>query len=98
MINVCVCVQVYHAIQDPVSLAARIYSQGIITSAVKEQMSMLGLSRLEKNYALLNVDEMQLQTNLSVLHVFLSVLKEDPSMQSLVESMQSKCFVCEVKL
>ena len=67
------------------------YSQGIIASAVKEQMSSLSLSRLEKNNALLNVVEMQLQTNPSVLCVFLSALNEDPSMQSLVEGMQSKC-------
>ena len=83
----------YRLIQDPLSLATRMYSQGIITPAVKEQMNVLGVSRLEKNYALLNVVEMQLQTNPSVVHVFLSALKEDPSMQSLVESMESKCFI-----
>ena len=88
----------YRLIQDPLSLATRMYSQGIIASAVKEQMSSLSLSRLEKNNALLNVVEMQLQTNPSVLHVFLSALKEDSSMLSLVESMESKCFMCEIKL
>ena len=72
------------------------YSQDIITSAVKEEMSVLGRSRLEKNSVLLNAVEMQLQTKPSVLHMFLSVLKEDPSMQSLAENMQSKWFMCEV--
>ena len=72
------------------------YSQDIITSAVKEEMSVLGRSRLEKNSVLLNAVEMQLQTKPSVLHMFLSALKEDPSMQSLAENMQSKCFMCEV--
>ena len=86
----------YHLIQDPLSLATRMYSQGILTPAVKEQMSVPSFSRLEKNNALLNVVEMQLQTKPSVLHVFLSALKEDPSMQSLAESMQSKSFMCEV--
>ena len=80
-------------IQDPLSLAAQLYSQGIIASAVKEQMSMLGLSRLEKNNVLLNAVEMQIQTDPSVLHVLLATLNEDSSMQSLVESMQSKCFM-----
>ena len=61
-------------------------------------MSMLGLSRLEKNNVLLSAVEMQIQTDPSVLHVFLSALKEDPSMQSLAGSMQSKFFMCEVKL
>ena len=43
----------YHAIQDPLSLAARLFSKGIISSAVKEQMAVLGLSsRSEKNKVL----------------------------------------------
>ena len=85
--------RLYHAIQDPLSLAAQLYSLGIIASAVKEQMSVLGLSRLEKNNVLLNAVEMQIQTDSSVLHIFLATLNEDHSMQSLVESMQSKCFM-----
>ena len=40
-----------HAIQEPLPLATRLFSQGIITSAVKERMIVLGLSRLEKNSA-----------------------------------------------
>ena len=52
----------YHAIQDPLSLATRTYSRGILTPAVKEQMSVPSLSRLEKSNALLNDVEMQLQT------------------------------------
>ena len=86
----------YHLIQDPLSLATRMYSLGILTPAVKEQMSVPSFSRLEKNNALLNVVEIQLQTKPSVLHVFLSALKEDSSMRSLAESMQSKSFMCEV--
>ena len=86
----------YHAIQDPLSLAAQLYSQGIIAPAVKEQISVLGISRLEKNNALLSAVEMQIQTDASVLHVFLATLNEDSSMQSLAESMQSKCLMCKV--
>jgi len=52
----------YHVIQDPLSLATRTYSRGILTPAVKEQMSVPSLSRLEKSNALLNDVEMQLQT------------------------------------
>ena len=80
--------RLYHAVQDPLSLAAGLYSQGIITSAVKEQMSMLGLSRLEKNNVLLSAVEMQIRTDPRVFHVFLSTLNEDTSMKSLVKSMQ----------
>ena len=83
--------RLYHAIQDPLSLVTQLYSQGIIAPAVKEQMSVLGVSRLEKNNVLLSAVEMQIQTDASVLRVFFTTLNEDPSMQSLVESMQSKC-------
>ena len=62
----------YHAIQDPLSLATELYSQGIIAPAVKEQMNMLGLSRLEKNSALLSAVEMKIQTDASVLQFFFS--------------------------
>ena len=88
--------RLYHAIQDPLSLATRLFSQGVITSAVKEQMSMLGLSRLEKNNVFLGAVEMKIQTDASVLHVFLATLNEDSSMQSLAESMQSKCLICKM--
>ena len=77
-----------HAIQDPLPLATRLFSQDIITSAVKERMIVLGLSRLEKNSALLSAVEMQIQTNPCTLHVFLSALDEDPSLRALVESIQ----------
>ena len=82
--------RLYHAIQDPLSLATHLFSQGIIAPAVKEDMSV-PVSRLEKNNALLSAVEMQIHTNSSAYHVFLSALKEDATMQSLVESMQSKC-------
>ena len=84
-----------HAIQEPLPLATRLFSQGIITSAVKERMIVLGLSRLEKNSALLSAVEMQIQTNPGALCVFLSALDEDPSLQALVESIQSMCLICE---
>ena len=90
--------RLYHAIQDPLSLATKLFSQGIITSAVKEQMSVLGLSRLEKNNELLSAVEMKIQTDSSVLHVFLATLNEDTSMQPLAESIQSKCLTCKKRL
>ena len=51
-------------------------------------MSVVGLSRLEKNNVLLSAVEMKIQTDASVLHVFLATLNEDSSMQSLVKTMQ----------
>lgn len=80
----------YHAIQDPLSLANRLFSEGIIASAVNEQMSVSVTPRLDKNNALLRAVEMQIRTNPSTLQVFLSILNEDPSVQSLVQNMQGK--------
>ena len=85
--------RLYNAVQDPLSLATQLFSQGIITSVVKEQISVPTLTRLEKNNALLSAVEVQVRTSPSMYHTFLSALKEDPSMQSLMESMKSKCFM-----
>ena len=83
------------AILDPLLLAARLFARNMIDSTVKEEMSVLGLSRVYRNNALLSAVEMQIRTDPRMFGVFLSALNEDPSMQSLVESMQSKCFICE---
>ena len=61
----------YHAIQDPLSLANRLFAQGIIALAVREQMSVSSLSRLEKNNALLGAIDMQIRTNPSTLNTLL---------------------------
>ena len=82
--------RLYHAVQDHLSLAIRLYSTGIISSAVMGHMSVVGLSTREKNNALLSAVEKQIQAVPQAFHVFLSALNEDPSMRSLVKSMQSK--------
>ena len=80
----------YHAIQDPLSLATRLFASNIITSALREEMSAMGRTRLDKSNALLGAVETQIQTNPSALHVFLSILNEDTSMKSVVESIRGK--------
>ena len=83
------------SIQDPLPLATRLFTKGVIISAVKEKISVLGLSTLEKNNALLTAVEKHIQLDPQIINVFLSASNEDPSLQSLVESMQSKFFMCE---
>ena len=75
--------RLYRAIQDPLSLAAQLFSKGIISSAVKERMAILGLSGLEKNNALLSAVEKQIQLDPETFYVLVSALNEDPSMQLL---------------
>ena len=82
--------RLYHAIQDPLSLATRLFAKNIITSAVKEEMGATSRTRLDKNDALLSAVETQIRTDPSTLHVFLSILNEDSAMQSLVENVQGK--------
>ena len=86
--------RLYHAIQDPLSLATRLFSRGVITSVVKEKVTVSALTRLEKNDALLTAVLGKIRTDPRMFYEFLSTLKEDPSMQSLVESMESKCLLC----
>lgn len=80
-----------HAIQDPLYLAIQLYSRGIITFAVKDHMSIALLSTLEKNGALMKSVLELIQVDPQVFYEFLSVLREDPTIKSLVESMHSKC-------
>ena len=80
----------YNAIQDPLTLATRLFADNIITSAVKEEMSAMGRTRLDKNEALLNAVGTKIRIDPSKLDVFLSTLDEDPPMQSLVENMRGK--------
>ena len=90
--------RLYHAIQDPLSLATRLFTRNIITSAVTGRMIAVGLSTLEKNGVLLSAVEMQIRTDPKMFYEFLSALKEDTSMRALVESMQSKCFIVKTKI
>ena len=85
--------RLHHAIQDPLSLATRLFAQGTIPSAVKENMNVSTFTRLEKNGALLSAVDMQVRTKSNTYHDFILTLKEDPSVQSLVDSMQSKSFM-----
>ena len=81
------------AIQDPLHLAAQLFSRSIITSAVKDRMNVSALARMEKNSELLSAVEAKIRTDQSTFRVFLSALKEDHTLLSLVESMESTCFI-----
>ena len=84
--------RLYHAIQDPLTLATRLFAKSIITSVIKGKMNIVGLSTLEKNSILLSAVEGQVQTDPKTFHVFLSTLNEDTSMELLVKSMQGMIY------
>ena len=87
--------RLYHAIQNPLSLATQLFTKSIIDSSLLQQMSTLGFTTFQNTNTLLSAVLGKIQTDPSVFVVFLSALKEDPSMQLLVESMESKCLICE---
>lgn len=83
-----------HTIQDPLSLATRLFARGIIDSVMVESVNIPAFSRFQNTHMLLSAVGGKIRTNPSVFHVFLSALKEDCSMQSLVEIMEGTYFIC----
>ena len=83
-----------HSIQEPLHMGIVLYSQGIITSEVRVYMSMATLTTLEKNNALLSAVEKEIHPDPQIFHKFVSALNEVPYLSPMVESMQSKFFMC----
>ena len=81
------------AILDPLPLAARLFARSIIDFTLLQRMNTLGFTTFQNTNTLLSAVLGKIQTDPSAFGEFLLALKEDRSMQSLVESMQSKCFI-----
>ena len=79
-----------HAIQNPLSLATHLFTRNIIDSLILQRVNTLGFTTFQNSNTLLTAVLGKIQTHPKMFSVFLSALKEDPSMQSLVESMESK--------
>ena len=82
--------KLYHAIQDPLSLATQLFTRSVIDSSLLQRVNTLGFTTFQNTTTLLTVVLGKIQTDPKMFHEFMSALNEDPSMQSLVESMQSK--------
>ena len=81
--------ELMEAIQNPVYLAANLYSAGIIPLSVRMEMTTPGVSRFEKNEKLLTAVESQIKATPQKFAKFLSVLSGDSSMEPLVEKLQN---------
>ena len=79
-----------HAIQNPLSLATHLFSRNIINSSILQRVNTLGFTTFQNTTTLLTAVLGKIQADPKMFGVFLSALKEDPSMQLLVESMESK--------
>ena len=82
--------RLYHAIQDPLSLATQLFTRSVVDSSVLQRVNTLGFTTFQDTNTLLTAVLGKIQTDPRMFGVFLSALNEDPSMQSLVESMESK--------
>ena len=75
-------------IQDPAGLAGSLYSRGMITRSVRDKVQeRVDLTTTEKARVLINAVEAQVTTNPSMFQVFMEVLKEEPSLSTIVERM-----------
>ena len=81
------------AIQDPLFLATLLFARSIIDSTLLQRVSIPALPPFQNTNTLLIAVLGKIQTDPSTFCTFLLVLNEDPLMQSLVESMQSKRFI-----
>ena len=84
-----------HAIQDPLPLATRLFTQGIIDPILLQRVNVPALPPFQNTITLLTAVLGKIQTDPRMFGVFLSALNDDTSMQSLVESMQSELFMCK---
>ena len=82
--------KLYHTIQDPLSLATQLFTRSVIDSSLLQRVNTLGFTTFQNTTTLLTAVLGKIQTDPRMFHGFMSALNEDPSMQSLVESMQSK--------
>ena len=78
------------AISDPLLLATRLFTRSIIDPTLLQCVNVPALPPFHKTNTLLTAVLGKIRTDPRMFSAFLSALNEDPSMQSLVESMQSK--------
>ena len=78
------------AISDPLLLATRLFTRSIIDPTLLQRVTIATFTPLQNTNTLLCAVLGKIRTDPSIFSAFLSALKEDPSMQSLAESMQSK--------
>ena len=85
-----------NTIQDPLSLAARLFAKGVIDCTVLQ--SVTAVPRLQSTRTLLSAVGVRIQTDPGTFEAFVSTVKEDPSLQPLVESMEGECFIMQARI
>ena len=79
-------------IQDPAGVAGSLYSRGVISRRVRDEVQQRGdLTIMGKNEVLINAVEAQVTTDPSVYQVFMEVLGEEPYLSTIVRKMSETC-------
>ena len=82
------------SIGDPTSLAAELYSAGLLSRETRINISDLTL-RQQKVSVLLDATETAIRLNPSNYHKFVEALEKDSSMQHLCGKLRSTCGECD---
>ena len=81
------------AISHPLLLATRLFARSIIDATLLQRVNVPALPPFQNTITLLTAVLGKIQTDPNTFSAFLSALNEDPTMQSLVESMESESFM-----
>ena len=80
------------SIQDPAGLAGSLYSRGVISQHVRDEIQERGdLTTQRKNEVLINAVEAQVTTDPSVYQVLMEVLGREPNLSTIVGKMAGTC-------
>ena len=79
------------SIQDPATLAGSLYSRGVISRHVRDEIQERDLTTQRRNEVLINAVEAQVTTDPSVYQVIMEVLGGEPYLSIIVEKMAGTC-------
>lgn len=80
----------YEAIQDPGSLAIRLYSKEVISAMVRDETFALSLSYQERTSVLLGAVEQEIWSQPKSFHQFIHALQVDPTLSSVAHILVRK--------
>ena len=75
------------SIQDPAGIAGSLYSRGVISRCVRDEIQERDLTKQRRNEVLINAVEAQVTTDPSVYQVFMEVLGGEPYLFTIVGKM-----------
>ena len=78
-------------IQDPAGVADSLYSRGVISRHMRDEVQQRDMTMRRKNEVLVNAVDAQVTTDPSVYQVFLEVLGEEPYLSTIVRNISKTC-------